>query len=115
MSDIQLDCRKIGRIFQVHLNYTENRESANRMGDFPKCVLACAQNISIFSCSMDVQATRLNWYRDSSEWKPFHHDAAAMKPDKVSTTNNNLTKLPDLCLYEYKIMYDFLYGSIIQT
>ena len=34
-------------------------------------------------CRMDVQATRLNWYRDSSEWKPFHHDAAAMKPDKV--------------------------------
>ena len=32
---------------------------------------------------MDVQATRLNWYRDSSEWKPFHHDAAALKPDKV--------------------------------
>ena len=26
-----------------------------------------------------LQATRLNWYRDSSEWKPFHHDAAAIK------------------------------------
>ena len=33
--------------------------------------------------SMHVEATRLNWYRDSSEWKPFHHDAAALKPDKV--------------------------------
>ena len=25
---------------------------------------------------------RFNWYRDSSEWKPFHHDAAAVKEDK---------------------------------
>lgn len=30
---------------------------------------------------MDVKATRLNWYRDSSEWKPFHHDRAAFTPD----------------------------------
>ena len=29
---------------------------------------------------MDVKATRLNWYRDSSEWKPFHHDRAAFTP-----------------------------------
>ena len=34
-----------------------------------------------------VQATRLNWYRDSTEWKPFHHDAAAVKPDKAKTQN----------------------------
>lgn len=32
-------------------------------------------------------ATRLNWYRDSKEWKPFHHDAAAIKPDKAKTQN----------------------------
>lgn len=37
--------------------------------------------------NMDVKATRLNWYRDTSEWKPFHHDAAAMKPDKARTQN----------------------------
>ena len=36
---------------------------------------------------MDVQATRFNWYRDSSEWKPFHHDAAAMK-EKFARTQN---------------------------
>ena len=33
------------------------------------------------------KATRLNWYRDSNEWKPFHHDAAAVKPDKAKTQN----------------------------
>lgn len=29
----------------------------------------------------------MNWYRDSKEWKPFHHDAAAIKPDKAKTQN----------------------------
>jgi len=36
---------------------------------------------------MDIKATRLNWYRDSSEWKPYHHDAAAVKADKAKTQN----------------------------
>ena len=36
---------------------------------------------------MDVKATRFNWYGDTSEWKPFHHDAAAVKPDKAATQN----------------------------
>lgn len=36
---------------------------------------------------MDIKATRLNLYSDSSEWKPFHHDAAAVKPDKAKTQN----------------------------
>ena len=26
-------------------------------------------------------STRFNWYRDSSDWKPFHHDATAYKKD----------------------------------
>lgn len=37
--------------------------------------------------NMDIKATRFNWYRDSSEWKPFHHDAAAVKTDKAKTQN----------------------------
>ena len=37
--------------------------------------------------NMDIKATRLNWYRDTSEWKPFHHDAAAMKPAMAKTQN----------------------------
>lgn len=36
---------------------------------------------------MKAQATRLNWYRNNSEWKPFHHDAAAIKKDKAKTQN----------------------------
>jgi len=37
--------------------------------------------------SMDVKATRFNWYADGYEWKPYHHDAAAVKKDKAATQN----------------------------
>lgn len=37
--------------------------------------------------NMEIAATRLNWYRDSSEWKPFHHDAAAIKEEKARQSN----------------------------
>ena len=36
---------------------------------------------------MDVKATRFNWYRNAEEWKPYHHDAAAVKKDKAKTQN----------------------------
>lgn len=36
---------------------------------------------------IDVKATRFNWYRDGSDWKPFHHDAAAIDPKKTKTQN----------------------------
>jgi hypothetical protein len=29
----------------------------------------------------------LNWYRSTAEWKPFHHDAAAMKPAMAEKQN----------------------------
>ena len=36
---------------------------------------------------MDIKATRFNWYQDTIQWKPFHHDAAAVKRDKMDTQN----------------------------
>ena len=36
---------------------------------------------------MDIKATRFNWYKSTAEWKPYHHDAAALKPDKAKTQN----------------------------
>jgi hypothetical protein len=53
----------------------------DRCGDWKKkCPVfeSIIQKISAYF-SMNVIATRLNWYRDSSEWKPYHHDAAAVK------------------------------------
>lgn len=34
-----------------------------------------------------ILATRFNWYRDTTDWKPFHHDAAAIKPRFAKTQN----------------------------
>jgi hypothetical protein len=36
---------------------------------------------------IDIKATRLNWYRDTTDWKPYHHDAAAVDPNKAKTQN----------------------------
>jgi hypothetical protein len=36
---------------------------------------------------MDVKATRFNYFRDDTDWKPYHHDAAAVKPDKAKVQN----------------------------
>lgn len=36
---------------------------------------------------MTAAATRFNWYRNSNEWKPYHHDAAAIKPHIAAQQN----------------------------
>lgn len=36
---------------------------------------------------MDIKATRFNWYKDTSQWKPFHRDAAAIKEKQAKTQN----------------------------
>lgn len=36
---------------------------------------------------MESKATRFNWYKDTSQWKPFHHDAAALDPEKAKAQN----------------------------
>ena len=37
--------------------------------------------------NMKISATRLNLYRDSSEWKPYHFDAAGVKPEIAKVQN----------------------------
>ena len=37
--------------------------------------------------NMDIKATRLNWYQNSDHWKPYHHDAAAVKPHIAKIQN----------------------------
>lgn len=32
---------------------------------------------------MEIEATRLNIYYDTKDYKPLHHDAAALKKDKA--------------------------------
>ena len=42
-----------------------------------------------FSIPMESVGTRFNWYRDSSDWKPFHHDSAAYNEQRAQ--NQNIT------------------------
>jgi hypothetical protein len=42
-----------------------------------------------FGINNDKVGTRFNWYRDSSDWKPFHHDSAAFNPQRAK--NQNIT------------------------
>ncbi len=37
--------------------------------------------------NMEIKATRFNWYKNSDHWKPFHHDAAAIKPHIAKKQN----------------------------
>jgi len=42
-----------------------------------------------FNIQRGTEGTRFNWYRDSSDWKPFHHDSAAFNPERAK--NQNIT------------------------
>jgi len=37
--------------------------------------------------NMDVKATQFNYFMNGQEWKPFHHDAAAVNKDKANSQN----------------------------
>jgi len=42
-----------------------------------------------FDIQQKSVGTRFNWYKDSSDWKPFHHDSAAFNADRAK--NQNIT------------------------
>jgi hypothetical protein len=42
-----------------------------------------------FAITNESAGTRFNWYRDSADWKPFHHDSAAFNPQRAR--NQNIT------------------------
>lgn len=42
-----------------------------------------------FEIENEKVGTRFNWYRDSSDWKPYHHDSAAFNPMRAK--NQNIT------------------------
>ena len=47
----------------------------------------CARVAEYFAIKEGSQATRFNWYRDSSDWKPFHNDSAAYNPQRAKQQN----------------------------
>lgn len=42
-----------------------------------------------FNIAMKSVGTRFNWYANSADWKPFHHDSAAFNPERAK--NQNIT------------------------
>jgi hypothetical protein len=40
--------------------------------------------------NINIKSTRLNWYKDTNDWKPFHHDAAAIKPHIAKIQNTTV-------------------------
>jgi len=59
-----------------HVNWKENVPTFN---------LIIRQIAEYFH--MDIKSTRFNLYKDSSDWKPFHHDAAAVKEHIAALQN----------------------------
>ncbi|KAG8466432.1 hypothetical protein KFE25_002188 [Diacronema lutheri] len=40
-----------------------------------------------FGVEPSAKASRFNWYKDASDWKPLHHDSAAFNPERARTQN----------------------------
>eukprot|EP00978_Attheya_sp_CCMP212_P025748 scaffold83395_cov51-Attheya_sp.AAC.3 len=40
-----------------------------------------------FKIEKKSRGTRFNWYKDSFDWKPFHHDSAAFNSQRANTQN----------------------------
>ncbi|KAG7342962.1 hypothetical protein IV203_020907 [Nitzschia inconspicua] len=40
-----------------------------------------------FDIDASSAGTRFNWYKDSQDWKPFHHDSAAFNPRRAKSQN----------------------------
>lgn len=60
-------------------------DKLNWKKDCPTFNLVLAKLVDFFN--VDIKATRFNWYTNSDQWKPFHHDAAAFDPKKENTQN----------------------------
>lgn len=52
---------------------------------FQKILSEVAQYFSV--ADLTSIGTRFNWYRDSNDWKPFHHDSAAFNRDRAKRQN----------------------------
>ena len=68
-----------------------------------------------FNIKKQSIGTRFNWYRDSSDWKPFHHDSAAFNPQRSLAPVPALpspfdSRCPQLWMTENPRKHDVLCG-----
>ena len=51
------------------------------------------ENVDVRYCLKLPVTEGFNWYRDGSDWKPFHHDAAALNPRMAEKQNCDFADL----------------------
>lgn len=70
------------------ISWHEGAHLITKNPDVSPTYLEIQQRIcTYFNIPMQSIGTRFNWYRDSSDWKPFHHDSAAYNPQRAQTQN----------------------------
>ncbi|CAJ1362914.1 unnamed protein product [Effrenium voratum] len=68
-------------------------EGAHLLTKNPSCSRTFSQVVDTVCQQFDIASRRealgmrFNWYRDSSDWKPFHHDSAAFNPQMAEKQN----------------------------
>jgi len=66
----------------THFIADDNLNYKDRVPTFGKIINRLEETFKI-----DVKSTRFNLYKDSNQWKPFHHDAAAVKEHIAKVQN----------------------------
>ena len=79
---LEMENSKIDKLSLWKLWHGDTHLIADDSADWKKSVPTFQYIIDKISeyFNMDVKSTRFNLYKDSDDWKPFHHDAAAIKP-----------------------------------
>lgn len=75
----------IWKMWHGDTHYIADDKRGNWKEECPTFIMIVDKLAKYFK--MDVKATRFNWYRDPYEWKPYHHDAAAVDPKKAKSQN----------------------------
>ncbi len=66
----------------THLIADDNLNYKEKVPTFGKIIDEFKNKFGI-----DVKSTRFNWYKNSDDWKPFHHDAPAVKEHIAKVQN----------------------------
>lgn len=84
MEDSNIDVTKLWKLWhgETHLIADDNLNWKNKVPTFNYLLDQIKERFNV-----DIKSSRFNYYKDSSDWKPFHHDAAAIK-DHIAEIQN---------------------------
>jgi hypothetical protein len=86
MTDLQKNNKKGSEWIPWHEGAHLIIKNPEGSSTFEKVIDTLCEYFSIRKSSI---GTRFNWYKDSADWKPFHHDSAAFNPQRAK--NQNIT------------------------